>query len=140
MPIVLVENEVTAGGRYDHWDDVTGSRYQFPNSYRNRVLPGERFVYYRGVRRTGGRRGVPEYFGCGVVGRVYIDPASRDEAVAARRKWICEIAEFTPFLEPVPFRVHGKTIENIPRNLWGVGVRKLSQPVYDRILRLAATI
>jgi hypothetical protein len=137
MPIVLVENEVTEGGKYDHWDDVTGRRYQFPNSYRNKVLPGEHFVYYRGVRRASGKRGVPEYFGCGVIGRVYLDEASRSEPVAACRKWVGEIADFTPFLQPVPFRLQGKTLEGIPNNLWGVGVRKLPQSVYNRILRLA---
>ena len=51
-PIVLVENEVTAGGRYDHWQDVTDERYQFPNVYRNKVQLGRRFIYYRGVRRA----------------------------------------------------------------------------------------
>ena len=31
IALILVENEVTVGGRYDHWQDVTGKRYQFPN-------------------------------------------------------------------------------------------------------------
>lgn len=49
--LVLVENEVTTGGHYDHWQDVTGERYQFPNQYRGKVTPGRPFIYYRGVRR-----------------------------------------------------------------------------------------
>ena len=56
-PLVLVENEVTAGGRYDHWQDVTGERYQFPNQYRNKVITDRPFIYYRGVRRADGSRG-----------------------------------------------------------------------------------
>jgi hypothetical protein len=47
--LVLVENEVTAGGRYDHWQDVTGERYQFPNQYRGKVTTGRPFIYYRGI-------------------------------------------------------------------------------------------
>lgn len=33
-PLVLVQNERTAGGHFDHWEDVTGERYHFPNQYR----------------------------------------------------------------------------------------------------------
>jgi len=66
-PLVLVQNERTAGGHFDHWEDVTGERYHFPNQYRNRVVPGRPFVYYRGVRRSG-ERGTPEYFGTGRAG------------------------------------------------------------------------
>ena len=51
--LVLVENEVTIGGKYDFWADDTGARYHFPNQYRNLVRPGRPFVYYRGVRRSG---------------------------------------------------------------------------------------
>jgi hypothetical protein len=76
MPIVLVENEATAGGLYDHWQDVTGERYQFPNVYRGKILPGTPFVYYRGVRRADGKRGHAEYFGAGVIGDVYPDPGN----------------------------------------------------------------
>src|SRR5437764_13939197 len=73
-PIVLVENEVTVGGRYDDWRDVTGERYHFPNQYRTKVTEGRPFVYYRGVRRARGRPGQPEYFGAGIVGNVVSRP------------------------------------------------------------------
>lgn len=73
QPLVLVENEKTAGGRYDHWKDVTGERYHFPNQYKGRVVPGRQFVYYRGVRRADGSRGTPEYFGYGRIGDVWRD-------------------------------------------------------------------
>ena len=56
-PLVLVENEVTLDGRYDFWADETGVRYQYPNQYRNKVQTGRPFVYYRGVRRAGRKRG-----------------------------------------------------------------------------------
>ena len=73
-PLVLVENEATYGGKYDHWQDLTGVAYHFPNQYKGRVLPGREFVYYRGVRRKGGGRGVAEYFGTGIIGSVWSDP------------------------------------------------------------------
>ena len=59
--LVLVENEETVGQRYDFWADDTGVQYQFPNMYRKRVTEGRPFVYYRGVRRAGGKRGAAEY-------------------------------------------------------------------------------
>ena len=59
IALVLVENEVTVG-RYDHWQGVTGERYQFPNQNRGKVLTGRPFVYYRGVRRADGSRGMSE--------------------------------------------------------------------------------
>ena len=69
--LVLVENEETVGQRYDFWADDTGVQYQFPNMYRKRVTEGRPFVYYRGVRRAGGKRGAAEYFGTGVIGEVW---------------------------------------------------------------------
>ena len=52
--LVLAENEVTVSEEHD-WSDVTGVRYNYPNSYVNRIRSGLPFVYYRGVRRKGGK-------------------------------------------------------------------------------------
>ena len=135
--LVLVENEVTAGGRYDHWQDVTGERYQFPNQYRNKVQPGRPFVYYRGVRRPKGTRGAPEYFGTGVIGAVYPDPSNTPGGPKARWKWICDIEDFQPFPIPVLAKEGGTFLEKIPSNLWGVAVRDLPTAVYQAILSKA---
>jgi hypothetical protein len=132
--LVLVENEVTAGGRYDHWQDVTGERYQFPNQYRNKIVTGRPFVYYRGVRRADGTRGVPEYFGCGTVGSTYLDPTSDPNAPKSRRKWICEIDDYRPFPMPVPARYESRYIEDIRQNFWGVAVRELPELAYRTII------
>ena len=43
IALILVENEVTVGGRYDHWQDVTGKRYQFPNQYPRQGPYGSSF-------------------------------------------------------------------------------------------------
>jgi hypothetical protein len=57
--IVLAQNEGYAGTVYD-WKDLTGEHYQFLNLYRTRIVPGTRFVYYRGARRADGSRAVPD--------------------------------------------------------------------------------
>jgi hypothetical protein len=57
--LVLVQNEETAGRRYD-WEDILNERYHFPNQYKNKVRQGMLVVYYRGVRRADGKRGRPE--------------------------------------------------------------------------------
>ncbi len=72
-PLVLVQADATVGGEYDDWNDLTGEQYRFPNQYRNRVISGRRFIYYRGVRRQGGGRGQAEYFGHGRIGAVWLD-------------------------------------------------------------------
>ena len=133
-PLVLVENERTAGGRYDHWQDATGERYQFPNQYRNRFTPGRRFVYYRGARRADGSRATPEYFGHGTIGDVFLDPDTDQSHPKARWKWYCEIADYEPFRKPVPFKDGDEYIEQIEQNQWGVAVRELPAGAYDLIL------
>jgi hypothetical protein len=74
MNVFLVQNERTVGGQYDHWKDVEGERYHFPNQYKGKTVEGNRFIYYRGVRRPTGRSAIPEYFGIGKVGKVWLDP------------------------------------------------------------------
>ena len=135
--LVLVENEVTAGGKYDHWKDVTGERYQYPNQYKNKIRPGRKFVYYRGVRRADGSRGDAEYFGAGVIGDVFPDPENDNNGPKARWKWICEIDDFQPFPTPVPAKINGEHLEKIPANFWGVAVRELPEDVLAAILKLA---
>ena len=119
-PLVLVENEATADERYARWQDVTGERYHFPNQYRNRIVPNRRFVYYRGSRRASGKRGVPEYFGYGILGEVSRDPDISLEEPKGRWNWIAEIAEYHPFSRPVPAKSKNGYLERIPRNLWQV--------------------
>jgi hypothetical protein len=140
MPLVLVQNERTVGGRYDSWQDSTGRLYHFPNSYRVLVQPGERFVYYRGVRReNGGRRPNPEYFGYGVVEKVWRDPSIDPKAPKRTWKWFCSLSEYIPFISPVSWMKLGKTLEQIPKNLFGNGVRRISDGVLEQILAQAIT-
>jgi hypothetical protein len=138
MTLVLVENERTAGGHYDSWQDHTGEFYHFPNVYRTLMQPGERFVYYRGVRQKGGgRRPAPEYFGCGVIDEVWLDITVPPDAPKRTWKWFCSISDFVPFSAPVPWARSGQPLEAIHRNLFGNGVRRISEELYQEILRMA---
>ena len=126
------------GGEYDHWMDQTGVRYQYPNAYRNRVHEGRPFIYYRGVRRTEGRRGQAEYFGAGRIGTVSRDESVPESAPRARWKWFCEIEDYVPFDESVPARRGGRYFEQISGSMgWRTGVREISEEVYRRILEVA---
>lgn len=140
-PIVLVEAEATLGGAYDGWEDVTGERYHFPNQYKNRVLPGRRFVYYRGVRRAGGRRGVAEYFGFGRIGTVWRDESSVLQPRKARWAWYCSIDDYVEFTSPVASRLGVGYYEAITHSRgWQVGVRPISDSAYSEIILAAGFI
>lgn len=136
-PIILTQAEVTEGQRYDDWMDAEGERYHYPNGYKNRIVTGKRFLYYRGVRRKGGSRGTPEYFGTGVIGKIYRDDSIPDNAPKKNWKWFCEIEDYRSFPNAVPAKPDGKSIEQIPQNLWGVAVRYLSEPLFRQILTLS---
>ncbi|WP_420347215.1 DUF3883 domain-containing protein [Pelagibius sp.] len=137
MPLVLVQNERTAIEAHERWKDITGEQYHIPNQYKNRMVRGTPFVYYRGTRRANGRRGTPEYFGCGVIGQVWRDPSVPESEPKRSWAWFCQIENYVPFRTPVPAKIRGEHIEWIPRNFWGVAVRELSEPAYRHILRLA---
>lgn len=136
-PLILVENERTAGGRYDHWQDSTGERYQYPNQYKNKIIPGRRFIYYRGSRRADATRATPEYFGFGVIGAVELDPSTDPFSKKSSWKWICEIEDYSAFPKAVPFKVDGEAFENIAQNLWSVAVREISEDTYLAIVAAA---
>jgi hypothetical protein len=137
MPLVLVQNERTATEEYEHWKDVTGEQYHFPNQYKNRIVAGTPFVYYRGTRRAGGGRGTPEYFGCGMIGNVWRDDEFPESKPKRNWAWFCEINDYLPFKVPVSAKIGDEFIEKVPRNFWGVGVRELPADAHERILVFA---
>ena len=112
-PIPMVS---PVGARFDFWDDSTGERYHYPNSYKNKIREGRRFIYYKGSRRLDGTKMTPEYFGWGVIGEIYPDPESKDLKKKSDHRWICGIAEYSPFKKSVPFKVGGVPFENIVNN------------------------
>jgi len=135
--LVLVENEITEGHKYDFWDDVTGIRYHYPNQYKNKIKPGDKFIYYRGTRRADGTRGIPEYFGCGIIGDVFLDSSTEKDSSKAKFRWYCDVIDYYSFSDPVEFKINGQYIEKIPQNHWSMAVRNISRATYDYIIELA---
>ncbi len=133
-PLVLVQNERTEDSKYDFWDDATGERYHYANQHRNKVRTGRRFIYYKGSRRRDGSSKTPEYFGWGVIGDVERDPDTAGSNKKLTQRWICRIAEYTPFEKPVLFKLGDKPFEDIPQNHWSMAVRILQEGVCENIL------
>jgi hypothetical protein len=133
MPLVLAENENTESGiRYA---DHTGVSYQFPPMYRRLVLPGERFVYYRGRRSKTGTRIPQVYFGTGIIGSVVADPSDSSRLV-------CEVLDFQPFVEPVPFKLgkHGYLESGGSRKgYFQRGVRRITEAEFALIVARASS-
>lgn len=133
MPLVLTTNEFVPNP--DHaWNDIAGVQYHYPNQYKNKIRPGEPFVYYRGVLRKQGPRGQAEYFGCGRIGKITPDPATVGKS---RPSWFCTIEDYVPFIPPVPAKPDGVFYETIPQNMWRNGVRSIDQATFDRITEAA---
>jgi hypothetical protein len=134
MPLVLVHNDVVANPAHA-WNDVEGVHYHCPSKYQGKIKTGEPFVYYRGVHRTEGKPGAAEYVGTGRIGDIWADPEPRNEG---RKAWYCGIDDYRRFAVPVPAKIEGVTLEQIPANLWRDGVRTIDPEVFNRILTLAA--
>ncbi len=134
MPLVLTTNEIVLNP--DHaWNDIEGVQYHYPNQYKNKIKPGERFVYYRGVNRKDGKRAQAEYFGRGVIGEIRPDP---DTVGQTRPSWFCAIEDYQPFSPPHPAKTEsGEYLEKIPQNMWRNGVRDLPEEIYNQILNAA---
>lgn len=138
--LVLTENEVNANPGYD-WKDKTGIQYHFPHQYRWRMETGTRFIYYRGSLRADGKKRTPEYFGRGVVGRLWQDPET-DGAPLRQQAWYCSIVDYEEFEKSVPFKDDkGVYLEagssEVARNYFRNGFRTIEKRNFDHILHLA---
>lgn len=128
MPLILAENEATESGI--EYADKTGIQYQYPKQYKNRIQPGERFIYYRGRKTSEKSRAPQVYFGSGIIGDVSEDPEGTG-------RLICSILDYSPFEKPIPFKI-GKDdyLESggSRRGYYQQGVRKVSEEDFQRIL------
>jgi hypothetical protein len=135
MPLVLTQNEATESGH--EYADVLGVKYEFPVTYRNLVVEGEQFVYYRGKRKAKGGLRTPSYLGTGVVGKV--------RKTADGRRLECSVTSFKPFDHPVPFKDGDRYLEKGASTLkspglhFRRGVRKISKPEMKAIIRAAGS-
>jgi hypothetical protein len=95
MPLRFTANETSLSGH--NYDDVVGSRYEFPSRYRNLVREGDRFVYYRGRRRLGGGTQPQVYLGAGVVGPI-------GKSISDPDRLVCDVLDWSPFPTPLYFK------------------------------------
>jgi Domain of unknown function (DUF3883) len=79
--------------------------------------------------------GLPNMLGPAELGDIWADPEPRNEG---RKAWYCGIDDYRRFAVPVPAKIEGVTLEQIPANLWRDGVRTIDPEVFNRILTLAA--
>ena len=125
MPLILASNDATESGI--SYDDRTGVSYEYPSRYRKIIVPGERFIYYRGRRRKDGGRQPQVYFGRGVIGT--IGPSS------IPGRLVCQIVDFERFPRPVPFRGKNGHLEpgGSRSGYYQPGVRPITDETYSEI-------
>lgn len=127
MPVVFAANKVSQ--REQGYRDLLDETYEYPNSWRDRVHEGDRFVYYRGTK-AGGAAG---YFGSGIIGKI------RPSDLPKRQR--CEVLDIALFDELVPLKdpANGKYLEQPGVNQLGFqqGVRVISSATLSRILEIA---
>lgn len=125
VDLVLAANPTPKSGH--HYDDRTGVSYEFPPRYRKAIVPGRRFVYYRG----GAGISVPHYFGSGIVGELR---ASQNAGLL-----VCDILDYRPFATEVPFKDDsGDHLEpgGERRMHYRSGVRRIPESAFERIIEL----
>jgi hypothetical protein len=125
VDLVLAANPKPKSGH--HYDDRTGVSYEFPPRYRHAIVPGRRFVYYRG----GAGVPVPCYFGSGIVGGLR---ASQNAGLL-----VCDILDYRPFASEVPFKDDSRGYlepGGDRRMFYRSGVRRIAEGAFERIIEL----
>jgi hypothetical protein len=131
MPVILSQRFIGDEGRSKYLD-VEGVIYHYPQVYFKRVLPDDRFIYYRPATGTT----TPDagmYFGHGRLGMPYADP--RDGALR-----FVDIKAYQRFPTPVGLKQpDGTWIETatISSPQFQAAVRDISLYDYHRILLAA---
>lgn len=132
MPLILTQNEVNVSDAHN-WQDDEGVQYHYPTKYRNKIIEGERFVYYRGVNRLNGKRGDAHYFGTGRIGSITQDP-DPERQTGVKKAWFCQIEDYERFPSDVPAKVDGILREQGPSNQFRDGVRVVDEGTFESIL------
>jgi hypothetical protein len=127
MPLIFATGAPTASGHA--YEDIYAVQYEFPAQYRNMVVEGERFLYYRGRR---GSPSGPVYLGNGIVGQ------TRDSLNEGMR--VVSVHDVTSFPSPLSFKAPGgnywETGSTAPSN-WTSGVRRTTDEVFDQVVSAA---
>ena len=117
------------------WDDETGVKYNFPKNYKGRLMPGAKFIYYKGKiqdKKYRDKRASddPYYFGVGTVGVRYPNEQVKNE-------YYVDIQGYEPFESVVPAILNDEYFEEVPEppgNYWRNSVREVSEEVFNKIL------
>lgn len=133
MPIVLSQIFSPADRVYK---DAEGSLYHYPRQYFSRILPYDRFIYYRPHGKRTKRLDSSHYFGHGVLGVPFEDMDDPNHRFVPIDKW-------EPFRRLVPLRDQfGRYYETeSDRPIQGQSaVRSINEISYQRILAAAETV
>lgn len=118
MYAIITENDVS------QWNDETGVKYHFPNTYKRILQPGTKILYYKG--------GVTHYFGYAIIGDVYQDEENT-------KNYYAEIVNYIPFYNPIKFKnIDNEYYEEVKKiNHWRDGVRIISEDRFNLILEMS---
>lgn len=115
------------------YDDTPFEVYHFPKQYKNKISPGDIFIYHQGDSRNSNNR---FYFGFGVVGQI---------STTNNEDYFAEILEGKAFPSRVPLHYKpAQYYENIGAGFdhrkkpdWQNAIRNISQETFDLILSAA---
>lgn len=130
MPVILSQHFLQEDRVYL---DVEGALYHYPKVYFSRVVPYDRFIYYRPLGRSRPRSDSRHYFGHGVLGTPYDDPVRADHRYV-------DIVQYEPFPKPVAINDgHGIYYETGTQHApnFQSAVRAITDIAYHRILAAA---
>jgi hypothetical protein len=127
MPVVLMQRENST------YKDVPFVLYHYPERYFERIRGGEQFLYYRPSRGARSSE-ASSYFGAGVLGDIFPDPAD------PTHRWV-DIEKPVRFITPVPYvDASGRMYESRYANtsaFQGQSIRYIDDFDYYRILSAA---
>ena len=116
-------------------DSIIGETFHFPNRYRDMVLPGRPFIYFRSASQRARGLEMRGYFGVGVIKDVWKDP--RQLTLSRRyvgKRWCASICDYRPFEKTVYWTDGVRPIEDLDEYDWLEMVRDISIDTYSRIL------
>ncbi|WP_207533618.1 protein NO VEIN domain-containing protein [Desertivirga arenae] len=132
--LILAENDES------QWDDETGAKYHFPIKYKNLVLPGTKFIYYKGGLRNkefADKRLLDSqhYFGMGEIGTVYEDTEHP-------KRLFAEVVNYEQFSHGVFWKNNdNEHFEEVSRsNHFRDGVRTIPKDRFQKIIDAAGVV
>ncbi|HEY9084962.1 MAG TPA: hypothetical protein VIN40_03360 [Candidatus Tyrphobacter sp.] len=130
VPVILTQHYSPADRVYE---DVEYALYHYPRQYFSRVVPYDRFIYYRPLGRSARRNDSKTYFGHGVLGQWFPD-ASRDD-----HRYV-PLIQAEHFLHLVPLHDKAENFYETESTLapqFQSAVREISETAYWKILASA---